>query len=421
MYLKPITSEFFTTINFSSYRKTLKLLTLGLPGIRNWEHIKQFETEILEYLKIPESKILSLYNWRSALFQALKTIWVSNKSEVIVSGYTCVSVSNAIIQSKAKVVYCDISKVNLWLDTKALEKSITKNTKAIVVQHTFWRASNIATIMKIANKNNIAVIEDCAHSLWSKIWEKHLWTFWDISIFSTSRDKVISSISWGFLIINNKKYNRKFNEVKKKIKKPSRTLTIRTLLYNIIWYEAFLTFNFLKIWKILMFISRKLWLITNIITKTEKNCNYSNFYLSMPNSLAFLWQKELEILDFTQNHRSSIAEYYNTSIKNPEIVPLFKELKSQTINYFRFPILVKNTETKDRLYKYMKKNWVLLWDSWSWTNIVPIWSNINNAWYTKGNCSVSEDISSRILLLPNHYLITVKDTENIIELLNNFE
>ena len=69
----------------------------------------------------------------------------------------------------------------------------------------------------------------------------------------------------------------------------------------------------------------------------------------------------------------------------------------------------------------MKINNVLLWNTWSWINIAPIWSNLSNAKYTLWSCPKAEDISQRILTIPNHKLITIDDSFKIVELLNNFE
>lgn len=421
MYKKTIISEFFTTIGFSIFLRTLGLLTYKLPTIKYWHSVKNLETELLSYVWRVNSKIYSFYNWRSALFHALKIIWIKKNDEVIVSWYTCVSVSNAIIQSWAKIIYCDIEQKNLWLDTIELQNKITKNTKVIIIQHTFWKPSEIKKIISIAKKYNIIVIEDCAHGLWSRVnWEK-LWSFWDFSIFSTWRDKVISWVTWGFLIINNKNYFASAKKITWKLKMPSITLILRNLFYNIVAYFAYKTYDFFKLWKAIIFVSRKFNIITEILSKNEKKCNYKNFYLKLPNSLAYLASKELEHIKLITIHRVAIADFYNENVDNKYIKIVFSKLKSEKNNYFRYPILVKSEKVAWELYSYMRKNWVLLWNSWSKINIVPMWSDLNKAQYKIWSCPKAEDISKRILLLPNHKLITPSDTNKVVQLLNNFK
>ena len=241
MFKKTLISEFFTTISFSIHLRTAYLMTLRLAKLRYWDDIEYIESQLLSYITDDSSKIISFYNWRSAIYHSLKLIWVEKTDEVIVSWYNCISVSNAVIQSWAKIIYSDINEKNLGLDLIDLEKKINENTKVIIVQHTFWKPSDIIGIIWIAKKNNILVIEDCAHSLWSRVnWQK-LGSFWDFSIFSTWRDKVISSVTWGFLIINNKNYFNKIDKIKNKLKMPSRTLVIKNLFYNISAYKAYKT------------------------------------------------------------------------------------------------------------------------------------------------------------------------------------
>lgn len=422
MFKKTLIAEFFTTISFKQSIQSLSFLTFKLPFLRYWKYNKIFEKKILEKIWNKESKNISFYNWRSAIYHALKIIWVSNFDEVIVSWYTCISVSNAVIQSWAKIIYSDIEKDTLWLNLDELEKNITSKTKVIIVQHTFWKPSKIKKIQELATKNNIIIIEDCAHSLWSNIEWKQLWNFWDFSIFSTWRDKVISSVTWWLLIINNKKYFHKINEVNEILKLPSRTLTIRNLMYNSIAYKSYKNYDFLKLWRLNIYIARKLKIITEILTKDEKECNYKNFNYNLPNSLAYLALQQIEKLEKLQKNRLLISEYYNKNINNNSSIEiLFKTNNDEINNYFRYPILLKSEKIKNILYNYMRNNDVILGNTWSWINIVPMWSNLTNAKYILWSCPIAENISKRILTLPNHKIISIKDVERIVKLVNNFK
>lgn len=421
MFKKTLIWDFFTTINFDIFIKTISLITYKLPKLRYWKYTDIIEKEFLYYLWILDSKIISFYNWRSAIFHALKIIWVKKDDEIIVSWYTCISVSNAVIQTWAQIIYSDINKKNLWFDINSLKKNINKNTKVIIIQHTFWKAWEIEKILEIAKNNKILVIEDCAHSLWSKINWKKLWTFWDFSIFSTWRDKVISSVTWWFLIINNKDYFWKIKSIKKELKTPWILLTIQNLLYNISAFKAYNLYSLFWLWKIIIYISRKLKIITEILNKEEKNCNYKDFYYKLPNSLAYLTFNELKKVKLYNNHKIKIALYYDKFIDNNIINHIYKINKKEKSNYYKYPILIKTEKLKKELYNYMKKNNVILWYSWSWTNIVPIWSNLNKAKYFSWTCPNSEDISKRILTLPNNLHINFNDVKKIINLLNNFK
>jgi len=420
MSKKTLIAEFFTTVSLNQYLDSIYLMTFRLPKLRYWNDILKLGEKIISYLWNNDSKIISFYNWRSALYHALKIIWIKKKDEIIVSWFTCVTVSNAVIQSWWKIIYSDIEKKTLWFNVDELEKNITKNTKAIIVQHTFWKPSNIKKIVKLAKEKKILIIEDCAHSLWSEVDSKKLGLYWDFAIFSTWRDKVISSITWGFLLINNKNYQKFSTKLMKKLKLPSILLTIRNLNYNLAGKEASHFYDFYFLWKLTIFLSRKFKLITEILTKKEKNCNYKEFNYKLPNSLAFLCIKQLNNINSIIKHNIKLANLYNKWIENKKISILFKGKKSEINNYFRFPILLKTEKEKNTLYKYMRRNKVLLWNTWSWWNIVPIWTNMKKSWYISDTCPIAEDLSKRILTLPNHVNIREHDVERIIKLINKF-
>ena len=143
MSKKTIISEFFTTVSLNQYLDSIYSMTFRLPKLRKWNDIEKAEKSLINYLWATDSKMISFYNWRSALYNALKMIWIKKSDEIIVSWFTCVTVSNAVIQSSWKIIYSDIDKKTLWFDIKELEKNITSKTKVIVVQHTFGKPSNI--------------------------------------------------------------------------------------------------------------------------------------------------------------------------------------------------------------------------------------------------------------------------------------
>lgn len=413
MFKKTIISEFFTTVSFSQALNSLYLMTFWVFKIKYWKDKQLFEQELLNYLWKKESKIISFYNWRSAIYHCLKMIWVGKNDEVIINSYTCSVVVNAIIQSQWKIKYSDIEAETLSFDFDILKKNITQKTKVVIIQHTFWKqARDYKKIIDFCKKENILIIEDCAHSLGN-----NSELLWDFAIYSTGRDKVISSITWWFLVINNKKYfkNTDFN-----LKIPSTKLIFQNLLYNLAWYKAYKLYDFLKLWRVVIFLSRKLNLITEILNKKEKNFEYNNFELDFPNSLAYLARKELKKLDkYTEDRFNNSIEYIKL-INNKKIKILFQRITEDDYNWFRFPILLNSQEEKNKLIKIWRKNNIIFWNQWSGSNIIPVWIDLEKAQYKIWSCPVSENISKRILTLPNHKLITKKDLSRVVEVLNKF-
>lgn len=416
---KIIFAENFTTLEKSHFYSSLSFLTYRIFSIRKWKYKLKLENKFLDYFWAYDKKIVSFYNARTAIFQLLNNLWFKSKDEVIINSYNCISVVNSIIQSWLTPIYVEIDKENLWLDVDDLIKKIWPRTKAIIVQHTFWKPSNIKKIVNIAKENNILLIEDCAHSLWSKIYDKKLWLFWDFAIFSTWRDKVISGVNWGFLLINNEKYFKLKNKIEKKLKKLNINILLQNHLYNVLSFVWIKTYNFCSIWKTIIFLSKKFHLFNQVLDENEKKCENDKLYYSLPDSLAYIALDQLNKLFFIQKHRKSISIYYNENIDNKMLNILFKEQKQEDLNYFRYPILFKNAIDWESFYNYFKDKWIILWTSWTWSNIAPKTSNLEKSKY-KWDCKLAEDLSKNIFFLPNSTNVSIKDAEKIVKLINNY-
>lgn len=416
---KIIITDFFTTLSKKHFLKSLAFLTYKLHFIRKWKYNEKIEKKLLDYLNLRESRIISFYNARSALFHCLKMIWIKKDDEIIINSYNCISVVNSIIQAKGTPIYAEIDKKTLSFDLELLESKITNKTKVVIIQHTFWKSAPINKIKEIIEKYNLIVIEDCSHSLWSKYDDLKHGSFFDFSIFSTWRDKVISWVNGWFLVINNEEYFKKISNIKKNLILPPISLVCKNLTYNIVWMLSLKTYSFFWLWKAIIYFSRKLWIINEILEKEEKDCNNEDLNYMLPNSLAALALYDMHRIFFYQRDREEIATFYDENIENNYFKPVFKELVIETLNYFRYPVLFKSEEIMEDFYDYMKSNKVLLWRTWTGSNIVPVWSNLENAMY-KSDCLIAEEIANKILFLPNNKNINKKDLRRILNLIDTY-
>jgi len=105
----------------------------------------------LDALKIILTAYKQLYCW-------------GDNDEVIVPAHTFIASAESIIQSGLKPVFCDVSPDNYLLDTNSIEALITPNTRAIICVHLYGKLCDVDTIMSIAQKNHLKVIEDAAQA-----------------------------------------------------------------------------------------------------------------------------------------------------------------------------------------------------------------------------------------------------------------
>ena len=100
-------------------------------------------------------KIYLFNSARSALYAILKSLNFDQKSEVLITGFTCEAVPNAILNAGYIPVYIDINKNDYCMNSDLITKKISKDTKVIIVQHTFGIPADLENIIKDARENNL--------------------------------------------------------------------------------------------------------------------------------------------------------------------------------------------------------------------------------------------------------------------------
>jgi dTDP-4-amino-4,6-dideoxygalactose transaminase len=122
--------------------------------------------------------------------------------EVIIPDFTFVSTVNAFVLRGARPVFLDVRPDTLNMDESRLEAVITPRTKAIVPVHYAGVGCEMDTIMDIANRHNVPVVEDNAHGLFGKYKGKYLGTFGVMAAQSFHETKNFTSGEGGALMIN---------------------------------------------------------------------------------------------------------------------------------------------------------------------------------------------------------------------------
>ena len=172
------------------------------------------ELKIFEknYCKFNKSKFgLGVANGTDALFIALKCLNIGEDDEVITVSNTAIPTVSAIINTGAKVKFADIGK-DFLIDTNKIINLINKKTKAIIPVHLFGQMCEMDTIIKIAKKYKLKVIEDCAQSTGAKYKGKKAGTLGDVGCHSFYPTKILGAYGdGGFLTTNNKKLFQKMH------------------------------------------------------------------------------------------------------------------------------------------------------------------------------------------------------------------
>jgi len=121
--------------------------------------------------------------------------------EVIVPGLTWQATASAVCDVNAIPIIVDVEPATLCIDPKKVEQAITSNTRAIIPVHLYHRMADLDAMMRIAQKHNLYLIEDCAHTHGS-IWAgKFAGTTGDFGSYSFQRSKLINAGEGGALLM----------------------------------------------------------------------------------------------------------------------------------------------------------------------------------------------------------------------------
>ena len=171
-------------------------------------YTSKIENFLEKLYKTRNSKVLLTTSCTHALEASAILLNLKKSDEIIVPSYTFVSTALSFFMHGAKIRFCDVG-LDLNINPALIEKLINKNTKAIVVVHYGGFACDMSSIMKIAKKYKLYVIEDNAHGLFGKYKGKELGTFGDLSTLSFHETKNIACGEGGALVINNKNFYKR--------------------------------------------------------------------------------------------------------------------------------------------------------------------------------------------------------------------
>tara|TARA_R110002072_G_scaffold131586_4_gene271389 strand:+ start:23090 stop:24214 length:1125 start_codon:yes stop_codon:yes gene_type:complete len=169
----------------------------------NGEYTKKCQTFFEARYRFAETLLTT--SCTDALEMAALLINCKEGDEVLVPSYTFVSSALAFVREGAKVLFVDSQKQNPNMDVATLEPLITKMTKAIVVVHYAGVAVDMDTIMALAKKYNLYVIEDAAQAVDATYKGKPLGGIGHLGCFSFHETKNIISGEGGMLVVNDEK------------------------------------------------------------------------------------------------------------------------------------------------------------------------------------------------------------------------
>lgn len=301
--------------------------------------------------------------------------------EVIMPSYTFVSTANAFVLRGATAVFVDIAPDTMNIDETKIEEAITEKTKAIVPVHYAGVSCEMDTIMAIAQKYDLKVIEDAAQGIMSTYKGKPLGTIGDYGCFSFHETKNISMGEGGALLIANPADIETAEIVREK--GTNRSKFFRGEIDKYSWVEA------------------------------------GSSYLPSELNAAYLWG-ELESAEEIYKNRMDTWQYYHSQLENMEkngkikrpVIP-----ENCVHNAHMYYIKAKDLDERTRLLAYLKENGVS-----AVFHYIPLHSAAAGIKYGRffGEDQYTTKESERLLRLPLYYGMKEEDREKVVRCVEAF-
>lgn len=301
--------------------------------------------------------------------------------EVIMPSYTFVSTADAFVLRGAKAVFVDIRPDTMNIDETLIEEAITDKTKAIVPVHYAGVSCEMDTIMDIANRHNLYVVEDAAQGVSSTYKGQALGTIGDYGCFSFHETKNYSMGEGGALLIKDPKNVLKAEIIREK--GTNRSQFFRGEIDKYTWMEA------------------------------------GSSYLPSELNAAYLWAQFESVNDIYENRMNSWKLYYELlkelAVEGTIELPFVPE--ECVHNAHMFYIKTKDLEERSRLISYLKKH-----DISAVFHYIPLHSapagKKYGVFYGEDKYTTCE--SERLLRLPLYYGIEKEKIERVVEVIYNF-
>jgi perosamine synthetase len=163
--------------------------------------VLEFENAIARY--VGASDVIAVNSGTSGLHLCIRALNISEGDEVIVPSFTFIAVANAVRYEKARPVFVDVDDLTLNLDPSLLEAAITPRTRAIIVVHTFGCPAELSSLLEIARRHGLYVIEDACEAFGGEYEGQKVGGFGDAGVFGFYPNKQITTGEGGAVVTSN--------------------------------------------------------------------------------------------------------------------------------------------------------------------------------------------------------------------------
>lgn len=351
---------------------------------------------------------------RVALYAILTSLGAGEDDEIILPGYTCVVVPQAIRHCKARPVYADIcpSTYNVALET--LESKVTSRTKGLIIQHTYGIPAAAGDIVSWAHSKGLWVVEDCAHALGATLDGRQVGSFGDAAFFSSEHSKVISTGQGGIAVTDRDDLAEKLDRAQQGCHMPANTLT-RKLLAEFVILGTVGSPRLMFAGYASSILLRRLLGVPKSTTEQEMaGGRPAHYALRLSNAQAAIGLSQLKNLEWNLSHRRAAGQF-NAEQLLSHGAPSWT-LASSRPAFVRYPVRVTD---KQLVVRQARMEGIEI-GVWFTSPIHPAGSSLKAAAYRLGICPRAEEAVAHTVNLPTHPKITMDDMERAVKIIQPF-
>jgi len=334
--------------------------------------LEEFEDAVAAFHQMPHA--IAVSSGTAALHLAVRTLGIGEGDEVIVPSFTFIAVANSVCYERATPVFVDIDPITLNMDPASVEAAITPRTRAIIIVHNFGVPAEMASLMAIAHRYNLAVIEDACEAIGATYDSQQVGTFGDISVFAFYPNKQMTTSEGGAILCRDADLAKRMRALRNQGRYPSDE-----------WLQH-----------------------------SEIGYNYR-----LSEVACALGIVQLSRLESMLAARAKVASTYDELLASIDAIqrpPL--HLSSRTISWFVYVIRLANhysEEMRDRVLLAMQQRGIGCARYFAPIHLQPAYAAL--AAVQRPTLAVTESVAARTLALPFFNRLSPADAEEVVSVL----
>ncbi|HUS46386.1 MAG TPA: DegT/DnrJ/EryC1/StrS family aminotransferase [Phycisphaerae bacterium] len=357
--------------------------------------VTRFEDAFAAWLGVRHA--FAFWKGRVAMYAILKALGIGEGDEVILPGYTCVMDVNPVKYLGANPVFVDIELATYNMDVSLLEAKITSRTKVIVAQHTYGYPCEMDTIMGIAGRHGLPVVEDCCLALGSTYKGQRCGRFGVASYWSFQWNKPFTTGIGGMATTDDPELGEKIKTLCRELRQPPTKAALMLSAERM----AYRLFIFPRTTALATAVFR--WLTCKgAVVGSSNTCEFvpeqpEGFFTGMSAGQARAGLRQLRKIEKNLAHRHKMARLYDQLLREAgwDVPQIHDDVDPVLV---RYPVRVAD---KQRAVAEAPGHFIEL-GTWFECPLHPGETPMEMYGYYEGMCPVAEQACREVVNLPTH-------------------